>query len=449
LFWYNLEFVPTQYRIIGRGAEEISAAVERGIREGGLPPGAGLPPVRGLAAELRVAPATVAAAYADLRRRGLVETGGRRGTRVRPRPATAPRRGEPIPIPPGARDLSHGEPDAVLLPPLEPVLAGLRLSPGGYRDEAVLPELHELAAARLAADGVPTDALTLCNSAADAVERCLLTRVRPGDRVAVEDPAWGNLLDLLAALGLEPVGMAVDDEGPLPSALAAALERGVAAVVVTSRAQNPTGASVSASRASSLRELLTGHDVLLVEDDHAAELAPVPLAPLAGSVDSWALVRSVSKPYGPDLRCALLAGDPATIARVEGRRRVGPGWVSGLTQRVVAALWRDPSVDALVARAGAAYAARRGALLAALASVGIVGAVGRTGLNVWVPVLDETAAVTVLRDAGIVVMPGARYRVASGPAIRITASTLEPADAASVADVVAVAAVARPGRART
>ena len=438
----------TQYRITGRGADEISTAVERGIREGGLAPGVVLPPVRRLAVDLGLAPATVAAAYADLRRRGLVETGGRRGTRVRPRPATAPRTGTPTTVPPGARDLSHGEPDADLLPPLGPVLARLSPGPVGYPDDPVLPELRALATARLAADDVPAEALTFCHSALDAVERCLLTRVRPGDRVAVEDPAWGNLLDLLAALGLEPVGMTLDEEGPRPEALASALRRGVAAVVVTSRAQNPTGAAVSPARAASLRELLADQDVLVIEDDHAAELAPVPLAPLAGATPSWALVRSLSKPYGPDLRCALLAGDPATVARVDGRRRLGPGWVSRLTQRIVAEFWQDPATDALVAHAGATYDARRGALLTALRHAGVVGATGRTGLNVWVPVADETAAVTTLRDAGIVVTPGARYRVATAPAIRVTASTLAPADAGPVAAAVAVAAATRPSRPR-
>ncbi|MFI5956955.1 aminotransferase class I/II-fold pyridoxal phosphate-dependent enzyme [Cryptosporangium sp. NPDC051539] len=441
----------TQYRITGSGASEIAAAVERGIRDGVLAPGGALPPVRRLAADLGLAVATVAAAYADLRRRGLVETGGRRGTRVRPRPATAPLRTDSLTIPPGALDLSSGEPDLTLLPPLGPVLTRLDPPSVGYADDAVLPSVRRLAAGRLAADGVPTEALTLCAGAADAIERCLATRVRPGDRVAVESPAWGNLLDLLAVLGVELVGMEVDDFGPLPSAVEAALDRGVSAMIVTSRAHNPTGASVSPERAATLRALLAGRDLMVIEDDHAAELAGVPLAPLAGCVASWAHVRSLSKPYGPDLRCALLAGDPVTVARVDGRRRLGPGWVSGLTQRVVASLWQSTEVDALVARAAVSYDARRGALLGALRERG-VDARGRTGLNVWVPVADETAAVTVLRDAGIVVMPGSRYRVpgvaragggsssTAGPAIRVTTSTLPVEDAAGVATAVAAAA---------
>jgi DNA-binding transcriptional MocR family regulator len=244
--------------------------------------------------------------------------------------------------------------------------------------------------------------------------------------------------------------MAVDEDGPRPDALATALRRDVRAVLLTSRAQNPTGGALTASRASALRAVLAGHPgppPLVVEDDHAGELAGVPLATLAAATPHWAFIRSVSKAYGPDLRCALLAGDALTIARVEGRRRLGPGWVSTLIQQAVLALWRDEAVTALIARAGAEYDARRGALLAALHARGVA-ATGRTGLNVWVPVADEPAAVTALREAGIVVAPGSRYRLASGPGIRVTVARLPPTDAPAVAAAIADAAVTVAAHAR-
>ncbi|CCH16703.1 aminotransferase class I/II-fold pyridoxal phosphate-dependent enzyme [Micromonospora lupini] len=417
-----------RYQFSGTTAVEISASIESGIRAGALPPGAALPPVRALAAELGVSPATVARAYRELRQRGVLATAGRHGTRVRPRPPVAARRSALRPAPlPDARDLSRGEPDPRLLPPIGPHLAALAADAGppvGYSQAGVLPELAEAARARLSADGVPAGDLTLTGGALDGIERLLGAHLRPGDAVAVEDPGWANLLDLVAALGLRPIGVPLDDDGPLVAGVAAALAAGARALVVTSRAQNPTGAAVSAARAQELRALLAGRrDLLLIEDDHAAELARVPLHPLAGATGSWAFVRSVSKPFGPDLRLAVLAGDETTVARVTGRTRVGAGWVSTVLQRLVLALWRDPAVDELIRRAAQSYELRREGLLVALAAHGLA-AHGRSGINVWLPVPDETSALTALRDAGWAVAPGTLYRIAAPPALRITVSSL-------------------------
>jgi len=419
------------------------------VRAGTLAPGAALPPVRGLAGELGVAPATVAAAYRTLRQRGLVETAGRNGTHVRHRPPIAAPRSRWQAPPPGTVDISAGEPDRRLLPGLGPRLrglAGVAGEPVGYAESGARPELLALARERLAADGVPVDdgAMTVTSGALDAIERLLTANLRPGDRVGVEDPGWANLIDLIAALGLEAVAMPVDDDGPTVDGLRGAVALGAAAVVVTSRAQNPTGGAVSADRAARLREVLAGAPgVLVIEDDHAAELAEVPLATLAAAGPTWAFVRSVSKPYGPDLRLAVLAGDEATVARVEGRMRLGAGWVSTLLQRLVVQLWQDESVAVAVRRAGREYARRREALLAALEARGVP-ARGRTGINVWVPVADEPAAFGSLRDQGWSVAPGSRHRLASPPGLRLTVAAVDLSDVDRLADAVAGAVTSTP-----
>src|SRR5947209_6436107 len=69
---------------------------------------------------------------------------------------------------------------------------------------------------------------------------------------------------------------------------------------------------------------------------------------------------------------------------------------------------------------------------------------GRTGINVWVPVADETATVARLRDDGYAVAPGALYRIASPPGLRITVSGLDVDRIEALAD--AVARATRPGR---
>ena len=187
--------------------------------------------------------------------------------------------------------------------------------------------------------------------------------------------------------------------------------------------------------------------MLVIEDDHAAELAGVPLHPLAGATAAWAFVRSVSKPYGPDLRLAVLAGDPATVARVEGRLRLGAGWVSTLLQRLVVSLWRDPrgrrrhrrrprALRAAAHRtARGAGRPRRGGSGSLRAST--CGCRWPTRPRWWPPCATP----------GTRWLPGSRYRLAAAPGIRITVSPLDPSVAPAVAEAVA-AAVTGPARAR-
>lgn len=62
--------------------EQIRAGVVAAIDAGELAPGDRLPTIRGLAAELGLAPNTVAKAYRELEADGVVETRGRHGTQV-------------------------------------------------------------------------------------------------------------------------------------------------------------------------------------------------------------------------------------------------------------------------------------------------------------------------------------------------------------------------------
>jgi DNA-binding transcriptional MocR family regulator len=263
----------------------------------------------------------------------------------------------------------------------------------------------------------------------DGIERVLREHLRAGDRVVVEDPCFTGILDLLNALSLLPVPVAVDDEGLLPAELKRVV-RSAQALIVTPRAQNPTGAALTPPRARALRTILAARpDLLVVEDDHAGALAGAPYVSLLDrSRERWAVVRSVSKSLGPDLRVALLAADPATHARVEGRQTLGVRWVSHILQKVVVALWKDRAP----ARAGKIYGERRAALLRELRERGIH-AHGASGLNVWIPVREESATIQALQRAGWAVQAGERYRLASPPAIRVTIAALEPADASRFA----------------
>jgi DNA-binding transcriptional MocR family regulator len=424
-----------QYRISGTSAGGIAASIERGIEQGALAPGGALPAVRALAAELGVSPTTVSAALADLRSRGLIVSHERSRSQVSWRP---PLGGvlQMLTIPPGARDLASGNPDPALLPDPTPFMRRLARPTQLYGGEPAVPELLELAEAELAGAGIEGDAIAVTSGALDGIERALQAQMKPGDLVAVEDPGFAGLFDLLRALGLALRPVPIDGKGMLPTELAAAIEEGAAAVVLNPRGQNPTGALLDPQRASELRAVLDrAPTVVVVEDDHLGPIAGVPRVTLTADRERWASALSLAKSLGPDLRLAVLAGDAQTISRVRGRQAVGPQWVSHLLQHLVAAMWSDEGVGAALGLAAITYRERRERLLAALAERGI-DVSSTAGIAVWVPVPEEASVVQSLLAGGWAVMPGAPFRLRSERAIRITTSTLLEDEAGRLAEAI-------------
>lgn len=394
--------------------------------------------MRLLAAELGVSPTTVAAAFRELRSRGLIVTRSRSGAFVSWRPPVAGAwlgAGAPA----GTRDLASGNPDPALLPDLASAVRQIDPPHQLYGGDPADPQLIGLTTAELERDGIDSEEVAVVSGALDGIERALAAQLRPGDAIAVEDPGFAGLFDLLRAGGFALRPVAIDGRGMTPSALAEALEEGVAAAIFNPRGQNPTGAALDAGRAQALRAVLDRHpEAMVLEDDHLGPIAGVPRLTLTAGRRRWAAARSPAKSLGPDLRLAVLAGDPTTISRVRGRQAVGPGWVSHLLQRTAAKLIGDRGVDELLGRAAATYAKRREAFLAALADHGIQ-AGSPSGLNVWIPVPDEARVIQSLQAEGWAVAPGGPFRLQSAPAIRVTISSLQPADAGSLADAVAAA----------
>ena len=296
------------YQVRGSSASAIAANVEEGVRAGSIPPGAELPSVRGLAGELGVSPGTVVAAMRILTRRGIVVSAERRRSRIAGRPPLAARAASPVAD--GVRDLATGNPDVALLPDIAGAAASLAGSAGQYGDPPMLPRLAQIARDGFARSGIAAQHVCLVGGALDGIERLLAARLVPGDRVAVEDPGYSALVDLVRALGLDVEPVAIDERGPLPEALAAVLGR-IDAIVVTPRGQNPLGAAIDADRAAELRAVLAARpEVLVVEDDHLGAVAGAPHHPIGGV--GGALGRRALGREGARARPA---------ARLHGRRR--------------------------------------------------------------------------------------------------------------------------------
>lgn len=431
-------------RLTDPGMRGIARGVCDLIRRGEVAVGTRLPPVRELALALGVSPATVSAAWTELRRLNLVAGRGRNGLRV------SGRRAGPHPLRftstgrflDGVLDLTLAVPDPALLPPLAPALARAGAAEGlnQYERIAILPHLEQV----LRRDWpCPAQAFLAVDGGYDGVRVALRALLLPGSRVAVEVPTALRLLDIVEESGAVVVPVACDAEGPRPDSLAEALVQRVAAFLFQPRTHSVTGLTRSRARLDALADLLLGHDVLVIEDDGLGDLSPVPAQSLGSVLGGQVVhIRSFSKPYGPDLRLAAVSATREAVERMQGVRAFGGGWTSRLLQETAALLLEDPATEPMLVRARQVYARRRLALCTALAARGIGAGLAGEGLCVWLPVREESFALVSFAAHNIAVMPGSKCApVPIAPHVRIATSLLR----AHYEEVAEVAAMVHPG----
>ncbi|MGP5375772.1 aminotransferase class I/II-fold pyridoxal phosphate-dependent enzyme [Brachybacterium alimentarium] len=432
--------------ISGSTAVEIADSVRALVDRGELAPGDLLPPVRALAEQLGINRNTAVAAYRHLARSGVVVSQGRAGTRIAQRAAVAQ---EGFAAAGSLRDVGTGNPDPQLIPDLGPALAAAGGRPVLYGEPVIDRDLERWARDWMAADApaaVEDVRLTLTSGAVDAVERLLAQALQRDDAVALEDPCFLASIHLSRIGGYRAVPVPVDAEGMTVDGLRHALDQGVRAVVSTPRAQNPTGASLSARRAEQLRDALAEHPyVLVIQDDYYSFLSQQPFHSIIGPEHRrWALVRSVSKFVGPDMCLAVTATDPDTAGRLALRLSPGTTWVSHLLQRITHAVMAAPESLELIHRAGAHYAERNAAFAARLTALGLPVEAG-DGMSLWVPVpVPAREVADRLMRRGWLVRTGDEFRlVATGAPsrhLRLTVHDLSEDDARSLAADVAGAA---------
>lgn len=394
--------------ITANTAAEIAEAVRDLVDTGQLAPGASLPPVRAFAEQLSVNRNTVVAAYGLLVQAGVAVTRGRAGTRIvdlQPLPQ------EGFSHAPGMVDIASGNPDPALLPNATKALAQLTADePVLYGQPVIDPDLARWAREVYAADIGPAQ-LTVTAGSADAVQRLLADSLTIGDAVGFEQPCFLTTLQTAQAAGYRPVAMPVDDEGLTVDGLQAALEQGIRALVVTPRAHNPTGAVITAARARALAELLLDYPhVLIIEDDHFWQVSGHQYRSIIPQGHPrWALIRSVSKSLGPDLRVGLVGSDRLTASRLAAHIRSGAMWVSHLLQRLTYLLTSDVDTPHQLAHASAEYTHANTYLIQALRAEHIA-ATAADGVNVWINLATRAdPVVEALRPFGWLVRDGAEF----------------------------------------
>ncbi|WP_245906597.1 MocR-like pyridoxine biosynthesis transcription factor PdxR [Teichococcus aestuarii] len=420
-----------------RPGRRIQAAIVAGIREGRLPPGAALPSSRALAAEWGVSRTTATAAYEQLAAEGYVES--RPGARPRvaagllpPAPAAPPPAAAPPALsgygarlaalpplpPPGsdalAVDFRHGElapADFPALPWRRALAEALRRPPRRlrYGDPAGDPALRAALAGYLwRARGLrcAPEQIVVVGGSQQGIDLCARLLLDPGDRVAIEDPAYSLARHAFLAAGAVPEPHPVDREGLRTAALGAAR-----LAYVTPSHQFPLGAVLSAARRQALLAWARREGAWVLEDDYDGEfrfgVAPIP--PLQAMEQEGAervlYLGTVSKTLSPALRLGYLVLPRALVAPFATAKRLTDRHASGLEQAALARLIESGAYERHVRRARRRHAARRAALLAALrAALGPRATVAgeEAGLHVvlWLEELPAALEPTLVARAG-------------------------------------------------
>jgi GntR family transcriptional regulator/MocR family aminotransferase len=257
-----------------------------------------------------------------------------------------------------------------------------RLGPDGYHYGPVAgePELRAAIAAYLARSRAVRrgpEQVVVTTGAQQALDLLARIWLRPGDAVAVENPGYPAARRLFAAHGARIVPVPVDGHGLQVDSLEDLAAGGGAPrlVYVTPSHQYPTGAVLPLARRLALLGWARRRGALVVEDDYDGEFryGARPIEALAGldadlpGEEVVAYVGTFSKVLFPALRLGYVLLPADLVRPVVAAKAVADRHSPRLEQRTVAAFIAGGDLARHLDRMRRLYAARRAALLAALA----------------------------------------------------------------------------------
>ena len=436
---------PDLERFPGPRYRAIAEALASDLRDGRLKPGDRLPTHRDLAWHLKVTVGTVSRAYAEAERRGLIAGEVGRGTYIRePVPPVAPaaplgqRAGSLLPI-----NLAQGHP----IPGAEGALLAEAL-----RDIAATADLDDLlryqqhngresdraaAAAWLQAGGVPAepDRLIITAGAQHSVATILGSLTAPGDTIATEAMTYPGFKAAAQLRHLRVEGLAVDHEGLLPDAFAAACRATPIRLLYCSpNLCNPLAGILSLERRVAIVEIARRHDVLLVEDDVYGFLIdrPPSLAELAP--ERTLHVTSLSKSFAPGLRVGYILAPADRLDRLMLAVRASV-WMAPPLMVELVSRWIRSGIAGRLAAEKRQAATRRLAL--ARAALGNACTVPAASYHFWLPLPDGWPAGEFAAEAlrrGVAVSPGSAFSVSRTPPLNGLRICISPPETDAVVE---------------
>jgi DNA-binding transcriptional MocR family regulator len=373
--------------------QQISEHLKAKISDGRLPAGARLPTVRQLASDLGVTRLTVQNAYAELQTAGWIESTVGRGTYVsHDVNGHSFGRGMMAPLTPdgvindilqlnqivGLRSMASASPDPRLFPAEEfwSTLADLQadaLAMVSYSSSQGDPQLRVEISQDLSERGITVtpDEVLVVAGVTQGLALISRTLAQPGDCVLVEQPTYLGLLHTLKLHGVQPIGVPLDEEGPILSELEQAiLQHRPRFFYTVPTFQNPTGRCMTLERRQAVLELAATHGMIIVEDDIYGRLAyDAPSPPPLHALDTRGqviLAGSYSKVLMPGLRLGYVVAPQRWADRLLSLRRASDLCSPTLLQRALALFLHNGGVKRHLRRVLPIYRERRNTLVTAL-----------------------------------------------------------------------------------
>jgi 2-aminoadipate transaminase len=239
-----------------------------------------------------------------------------------------------------------------------------------YATTEGLPALRAWVAGQQA---VPTslDEVLVTHGSQQALDLVVRATLRPGDTVALADPAYVGALQAFRQAGARLEGLPTDHDGIRVDVLADRLDRGLHAtlVYVVPDFDNPSGTTLSDERRDALAALADHHGFLIVEDDPYSRLrwGGAFLAPLRARSDRVVSLGTTSKILAPGLRVGWAVAPGPLIRDLVTLKQAADLHTAALNQQIAHAVlttpdFLEPHLRALRSR----YRSQCGALIDAL-----------------------------------------------------------------------------------
>ena len=409
----------------------IANAIAEDIAIGQLSAEQRLPPQRKLAELLGVDFTTVARAYTEAHRRGLVDSIVGRGTFVcgqrRPR---IPRVFEGRPNVDMSMNMPP-EPESAEL--LELMQAGLGAVNGKMRDMLRYQDFggstadREAGALWLRRRGltVNQDRLLVVPGAQCALLAVLTTIAPAGSVICCEELTYPGLRALAGLLGIKLVGLPMDAEGIDAVAFAGACAQyAPKALYCNPTLLNPTTMTISPARRQALVDVARHYGVPIIEDDAYGFLprsGPAAMASIGADITFY--IAGLAKSVGAGLRIAYLAAPDAHFAvRLSSALRATTVMASPFTSALATRWIRDGTAD-LMLNAIRKESAARQKLAARILPAGSYLSKPEA-FHLWIKLpasWEQNAFAAHLRESGVGVVPADAFTVTGAPpaAVRV------------------------------